>query len=121
MLWGTGLTMALFDRRPKLVLLFDELGGHRLKIGCFEDLANFDLGLAAGKGIGTALEPLDRFFLRVDLEHPEARDHSFWGEGAVGNGPFPAGEFNARSFRARLETLPGEQHAGFRELFIVLP
>jgi hypothetical protein len=44
------------DRRPKPFLLFPKLGGHRLKIRGFENLANFDLGLAAGKRIRAALE-----------------------------------------------------------------
>src|ERR1700732_4904123 len=50
----SGGTASRLDRRPEPFLLFLKLGGHRLKIRGFENLANFDLGLAPGKRIRAA-------------------------------------------------------------------
>src|SRR5436190_341816 len=42
----SGAPASRFDRRPEPFFLLLELGGHRLKIRGFENLADFDLGLA---------------------------------------------------------------------------
>ena len=72
-------------------------------IGGLKDLADFDLVLAARKGIGATLDPFDRLFFRVHLEHPEpGYQFSELRERTVDDGPFASGEFDARPLRARL-------------------
>jgi hypothetical protein len=44
-------------------------------------------------GVGTALDPLDGLFERLDLPEPEAGDQFLgFGEGAIGDGAVLAGE-----------------------------
>src|SRR2546422_244158 len=108
--------------RAKALFLLPELGSELgAEIRRLEDLANFDLGLRAS-GIGAALDPFDRFLLRLHLNQPEAGDQLLrLGEGPVDHGPLRSGELDARALGARLEPLAREQHAGFDELFVVLP
>src|SRR5260370_8088586 len=60
----SGGTASRLDRRPEPFLLFPKLGGHRLKIRGFENLANFDLRLPPGNRIPPPLTPSNR------LPHP---------------------------------------------------
>src|SRR6266705_1007934 len=107
--------------RAQALLLLPQLGGEfRAEVLRFEHLANLDLGLPA-EGIGAALDPFDRLFLGLHLPQPETGDQLFrFGEGPVDHGPFAAREPDARAFRARLEPLAREHHAGFHQLFIEL-
>jgi hypothetical protein len=51
-----------------------------------EDLADLYVGVAC-VGVGTALDPLDGLFERLDLPEPEAGDEFLgFGEGAIGDG-----------------------------------
>src|SRR5262249_985025 len=98
-----GGTTSGFDRRSKPFFLLPELWGHGFKIRGLKDLADFDLVLAARNRIGATLDPFDRLFFRVHLEHPEPGDQfsQLW-ERTVDDGPFASGEFDARALRARL-------------------
>ena len=95
--------MSGLDRRSKPFFLFPELWGHRFKIRGLEDLTDFDLELTARNRIGATLDPFDRLFLRVHLEHPEPGDQfsQLW-ERTVDDGLFASGEFDAGPLRARL-------------------
>src|SRR6185503_9527701 len=69
----------------------------------------------------SARRPLNRFFLRLDLDHPVSAEHFFGlGEGAVGDFRLPACEADARAHRGRMQSVEREQHAGFLQLFVVL-
>src|SRR5712691_1253299 len=106
--------------RANSLLLLPELGRElAAKVLRLEHLANLDLRLLAEGG---ALDPFDRLFLRLHLPEPEARDQLLrLGEGPVDYGPLPSRELDARALRARVKPFGGEQHAGFRQLFVVLP
>src|SRR5215472_13723938 len=68
-----------------------------------EDLANLYVGLAY---VGTALDPLDGLFERLDLPEPEAGDEFLaFGEGAVGDGALLAGEVDAGTFGGGVKTV----------------
>jgi hypothetical protein len=60
-----------------------------------EELADLDLALLI-VGIGTALNPLDRFFLRLALQEPVARDQLLrFGQGTIDYRALVAGEPDA--------------------------
>jgi hypothetical protein len=64
-----------------------------------EDLADLYVAVACGVGVGTALDPLDGLFERLDLPEPEAGDEFLrFGEGAVGDGAVLIGEVDAGAF-----------------------
>jgi hypothetical protein len=76
-----------------------------------EDLANLYVGLAY---VGTALDPLDRLFKRLDLPEPEAGDKFLaFGEGAVNDGAVLAGEVDAGAFGGGVKTIVPYQNPGF--------
>src|SRR5215813_13830228 len=76
-----------------------------------EDLANLYVGLAY---VGTALDPLDGLFERLDLPEPEAGDEFLaFGEGAVGDGALLAGEVDAGTFGGGVKTVVAQQDSGF--------
>src|SRR4051812_31855113 len=65
----------------QLALLGGDFGA---EIFGLEDLADFQLGVAAGVGMGAFLGPVDGFLLVLDLPDPEAGDELFgFGEWAV--------------------------------------
>src|SRR5258706_16334438 len=82
--------------RTQALFLLPELGCELgTEIRRLEHLANFDLALRAS-GIGAALDPFDRFFLRLHLNQPEAGDQLLRvGEGPIDHGPFHCGELDA--------------------------
>src|SRR5882762_1509346 len=107
-------TQALF-LRPELG---SKLGTEVLRL---EHLANLNLGFPF-MGTGAALDPLDRLFHRPDLPQPEAGDQLLGlGGGRVDHSTVPSRETDALALRTRVEPLGGEQHAGFHQLFVVLP
>ena len=82
-------------------------------------LANFDFCPFPKR---RALDPLDRFVFRLHLPDPEARDQVLgFVERPVCHCMLAASELDARAFRARMKSLGGKQHAGFRQLFVILP
>src|SRR5262245_16411079 len=111
----------LFGLCAQAFLLLPQLGSQRgAEVVGLKDLADLDLGLLTG-GVGAALHPLDRCRLRLQLPDPEAGDQLLrFGERTVDHGPLRAREPNARAFRARLEPLAREHHAGLDELFVEL-
>src|SRR6516162_7477213 len=81
-----------------------------------EDLANLDVGLAF---VGTALDPLDGLFERLDLPEPEAGDEFLaFSEGAVGDGAVLAGEVDAGAVGGGVKTVVAYQNSGFQELVV---
>src|SRR5688572_23951647 len=84
------------------------------KIIRFKYLAKFNLGIT-GHGIGAALDPFDRFFLGLHLPEPEA-GHQLVGlaEGPINHGTRGPGETNAHALGTGMESLTGEEDAGFR-------
>src|SRR6266568_5081563 len=118
---NTGLLL-LGHLRSQAFLLLPELGRELgAEILRLEHLSNLDHRLFAGYGIGTALDPLDRLFLRLDLPQPEAGDQLLClGKRPIDDRSLRAGEADARALRARLEPFAREQHAGLRELFVEL-
>src|ERR1700737_4382435 len=91
--------------RVQALLLFPklrrELGAEVLRL---EHLANLDFGRRTRKGIGGALHPFDRLFLRLHLEQPEAGDELFrLAEGAIDDRPLVSREPDACALRTRLE------------------
>src|SRR5262245_8398156 len=122
--------IALVDGSPSAkglaepLLLFPLLGREDLgrEVRSLEHLANLDLGLATRVGLGATLDPFDRLFPRLHLDHPEAGDQLLrLGEGPVGDGALPPGKPDARALRARLEPLAREQDAGLRHRLVVSP
>src|SRR6516165_1374114 len=78
-----------------------------------EDLANLYVGVADVEN-GTALDPLDGLFERLDLPEPEAGDEFLaFGEGAVGDGAVLAGEVDAGAFGGGVKTVVAQQDSGF--------
>ena|SRR5215469_10504564 len=70
-----------------------------------EDLADLYLAFARVR-VGTALDPLDGLFERLDLPEPEAGDEFLgFGEGAVGDGAVLAGEVDAGAFRGGVKPI----------------
>src|SRR5207245_934685 len=115
--------LPLLGLRAQALLLLPELGRELgPEVFRLEHLANLDLGLRAREGIRTALDPFNRLFLRLHLPQPEAGDQLLrLGEWPVDHGALVSREFDARALRAWLEPLGREQHAGFRQLLVVLP
>src|SRR6266436_8405170 len=120
--WGTVAPWLLpcGDLLAQALFLFPEF---RSELGAevvgFEHLANFDLRPTVE---GTALEPLDRLFHRPYLPQPEAGDQLLGlGERPVSHGLLPSRELDALAFRAGVKPLACEHHAGFHQLFVVLP
>src|SRR5712692_4567098 len=108
--------------RAQVLLLFPELGRELgPEVFRLEHLANLDLRLAR-EGIRAALEPFNRLCLRLHLPQPEAGDQLLrLGERPVDHGALDSREPDPRALRAWLEPLGGKQHAGFRQLLVVLP
>src|SRR6266511_3747698 len=81
--------------RAQPLLLLPELGSERrAEVLRLEHLAKLDLRAAVEGG---ALEPLDRLRLRFHPPQPEAGDELLrLREGAVGHGPLPSRELDAR-------------------------
>src|SRR5580693_8991760 len=76
-----------------------------------KDLADLYVGLAF---VGTALDPLDGLFERLDLPEPEAGDEFVaFGERAVNDGPVLAGEVDAGAFGRGVKTVVAYQDSGF--------
>src|SRR5688572_4509586 len=117
------LSLALLGHLRALALLLRpqlgrELGAEVLRL---EHLANLDLRLGAGGGVGRALEPLDGLGERLHLDQPEAGDELLGlGEGPVDHRALVAGEPDARALRARVESLAREHHPGLDQLFVVV-
>lgn len=83
-----------------------------------EDLADFDFALFV-KGIGSALDPLDSFFLRFDIKNPIAGDEFFgFGKGTVDDSAVFAGEADARAFGTGMEAFARQHDASLSELFV---
>src|SRR6267143_413954 len=106
----------------QLLFLFPELGSKlRTEVLRLEHLANLNLGFPF-MGTRAAFDPLDRLFHRPHLPQPEAGDQLLGlGECPVDHGPLLSREPHALALRTRVEPLAGEQHAGFHQLFVVLP
>src|SRR5579864_7047027 len=73
--------------RALALLRLPKLGSElRTEVRRLEHLTDLDLGLAAREGIGAALDPFDRLFLRLHLEQPVAGDQLLGlGEGPIGD------------------------------------
>src|SRR6266571_4206680 len=110
------------DLRAQALLLLPQLGGELgAEVLRLEHLADLDLGILPHR-IGAALDPFDRFFLRLHLPYPETRDQLLGlGEGPVDHGTLRSREPDARALRARVQPLAREHHAGFHQLFVELP
>src|SRR5947199_804189 len=89
--------------RAQALLCLPELGSERgTEVRRLEHLTNLDLDICAS-GIGAALDPIDRLFLRLHLNQPEAGDQLLrLGEGPVDHGALPSRELDARALRARM-------------------
>src|SRR5439155_18253914 len=84
-----------------------------------EDLPKLDLDATVEGG---PLEPFDGLFLRPNLPQPVAGNQFLsFGERAIDHGSLLSREPDPGAFRAGLEALAGEHHAGIHELLIVLP
>src|SRR5436309_272868 len=115
--------LPLLGLRAQALLLFPELGRELgPEVFRLEHLANLDLGLAFEReGIRAALDPFDRLCLRLHPPQPEAGDQLLRpGERPVDYGALVARELDPRALGTRLEPLGREQHAGFRQLLVVL-
>src|SRR5438128_9702059 len=78
--------------------------------------------LRAAGGPRAALQPLDRFFLRLHLPEPVAGDQLLGlRKGTVDHRRPPAGEPDARPFRAGVQAVGRKHHAGLDQLLVVLP
>src|SRR5580693_8225665 len=84
----------------------------RCELFGLEDLADLYVGLAF---VGTALDPLDGLFERLNLPEPEAGDDFLaFREGAVNNGgAVLAGEVDAGAFGGGVKTVVAYQNSGF--------
>src|SRR5205809_3429581 len=100
------------------LLLGSELGRHVVaEVVRFEHLANLHLALLE-RG---ALQPRNRFVLRLDLPQPEPCDQLLGlGERTVDHRALLAGEPDASTLGARVEPLAREHHAGLDQLFVEL-
>src|SRR6266498_3562767 len=105
--------------RADALLLLPELRRERLaEVLRLEYLPDLDLGPAVER---SALQPLDRLFLRLHLPQPEAGDELLrLGERPVDHGPLASVEPDPHAFRARLEPLAREHHAGLGQLLVEL-
>src|SRR5438445_13489950 len=72
---GSGKGLAVVrDLGPDPFLLLPQLGGERLpEVVRLVDLTDLELALARHR-VGAALDPLDRLFLRLHVDEPEAGD-----------------------------------------------
>src|SRR5687767_13615886 len=102
------------------VFLSTKLGSElRAEVLRLEYLANLDLGIA-GHRVRTALDPLDRFFLRLHLEQPESGYQLLGlGERTIDHGPLVTREPHTRTLRARVQSFAGKHDARLDKLFIV--
>src|SRR5262249_26942066 len=96
-------------------------GVARSETARLEDGWDLDHALLPRHRIGTAPDPLDRFFHRLHLPQPIAGDQLLGlGEGAVNDLPLAARELDALPLRARVQSLTREHDAGLHELLIVV-
>src|SRR5882724_4088472 len=90
----------------------------RCKVLRLEDLADLHLGAAVE---WSALEPVDCFFLRLHLPHPETGDQFLrLGERAFSHRTLVSVELHARALGTGMQSLACEHHAGLHELFVEL-
>src|SRR6266536_1373506 len=110
------------EARAEALLGLAHLGRERgTEVLRLEHLADLDLRLGAREGIRAALHPLDGLFPGLGLDEPEARDELLrLRERPVHDRALGPRELDADALRARLEALPGQQHAGLGQLFVVL-
>src|SRR5947207_4847000 len=96
--------VSLLDLRRKLAA---EVRG-------FKHLPNLHLSAPVKR---SALQPLDRLFLRLHLPQPEACDQFLaFGERPVNHCPLLSLEPHASAFRARLEPFPCQHHSSLYQL-----
>src|SRR5688500_2239122 len=97
--WSSSLL--LLDLLAEPLLLLAKLRRELVAEVIFlEDLANLDLALAEGR----ALQPVDRRFLRLHLDQPEAGDQiRSVAERAVGDGRLVAVGVDPDALRARMQ------------------
>src|SRR5207248_3597213 len=83
-----------------------------------ENLSQLDFSSAVER---SALQPFDRFFLRLHLPEPESSDQLFrFGEWSVSHRALISLELDAHALRARLKSFTREHHASVYELLIEL-
>src|ERR1044071_6992845 len=103
--------------RHDTVFGFELLG----KIFGLEDLTNLNFPLFARHGVWTALDPFDCFLERFTLPQPKTRDQLLgFREWTIGHDSFLSREFDSGAFRARLQSFPGEHHAGLVQFVVEL-
>ena len=100
------------DQLDRAVQFYTDVLGFKLRareridrstLGVSLDLAYLDLCLISLERHRAALDPLDRLFLRLHLQNPEASYQLFgFSKRTVDDGATVAREFNAGTFRARL-------------------
>src|SRR5438874_1175725 len=84
-----------------------------------EHLSDFDLRIIARHGIGAALDPFDRFLLRLALPDPETGDEFLGlGERAVNHGSLAAREPDPRPLGTGLQSLARQHDASLDEFLI---
>src|SRR4051794_27014595 len=100
------LLLQLRRLRPQALLLLAELRRELVaEVLGLEDLADLDVGALSLPRTRTRhpLHPLDRLFLRLDLDDPEAGDQLLGlGERAVGHGGLAVRELDACALRRRV-------------------
>src|SRR5256885_3090611 len=119
--------------RLQALVLLPQLGCVRLsEVVGLDHLPDLDLErtkaplqfrcLLAASGPGSPLEPFDRLFLRLHLPQPVAGDQFLGlGKRPIDHRRLAAGEPDARAFRARVQAVGREHHAGLDQLLVVLP